>query len=77
MKTISCDICGSTKGVKSLRLPVYRTFDGCDGKTQYEHPKVHIMDIDICENCLAKCTNIHDLRVMGYGGFSVCKNPEL
>ena len=77
MKTIICDICGSNKNVESRSLPVYRTFDGCDGKIQYEHPTVHFETIDICEDCLAKCTNIHDLRVMGYGGFSISNNPEL
>ncbi len=77
MKQLLCDICGSTKDVKSLTLPVYRGYDGCDGKTYYEHPVVDFEVLDICEDCLSKCTNIHDLRVMGYGGFSIDKNPEL
>lgn len=56
---------------------MYRTFDGCDGKTQYDHLVIHIQPIDVCEDCLMKCTNIHDMRIMGYGGIRIAINPEI
>ena len=77
MKIIKCDICGSTEKVEHAIVPVYRMFDGCDGKTFYDKPVIDKAEIDICEDCQRKMTNIKDLRVMGYGGFSIQKNPEL
>ena len=77
MKIIKCDICGSEKEVVSRRLPVYRLHDSCDGLTHYEHPKVHLKDLDICYDCLMKCTNIYDDTVMGCGTISIRQNPEL
>ncbi len=77
MITIKCDICGSTKDVYSAMFPVYRLYDGNDGLTQYEHPKVCFKDMDLCYDCLMKCTNIFDGTVMGYGDFSIRRNPEL
>lgn len=72
-----CDICGEAIGVTSFHLPVYRTHDGSDGLTHYEHPKIYFRNIDICEACLMRCTNIHDDTVMGYGNIFIQKNPEL
>lgn len=77
MKILKCDICGSEKEVTTFRLPVYRLHDSCDGLTHYEHPKVHLTDLDICYDCLMKCTNIYDDTVMGYGDISIRQNPEL
>ena len=77
MKILKCDICGSDKGVTTYRLPLYRLHDGCDGLTRYEHPKVYLKDIDICPECLRKCTNIYDDTIMGYGNISIIQNPEL
>ena len=67
MRTISCDICGSTVNVRNLELPVIRTHDGCDGKTIYKTPHVLMRHIDICDECLRKSATIHDDTVMGYG----------
>lgn len=77
MKILKCDICGSEKEVIALRLPVYRLHDGCDGLTYYEHPEVYLKDLDICHDCLMKCTNIYDDTVMGYGPIYIQQNPEL
>lgn len=64
---IKCDICGSTRDVANHRLPMYRTFDDTDGKTYYKSPQINFEWIDICAECLSKCTNIYDKRVQGYG----------
>ena len=77
MKILKCDICGSDEGISTYRLPVYRLHDGCDGLTQYRRPIVRLADIDICPECLRKCTNIYDDTVMGYGNISIRQNPEL
>lgn len=71
------DICGKEGNVISAQLPMYRMFDSCDGRTWYEHPNVVIKPIDICPDCLRKCTNIYDERVMGYGKISISINPEI
>ena len=77
MKVIKCDICGSEKRVETFKLPIYRTFDSTDGLTSFEQPHVSFAELDICEECLRKATNIHDRRVMGYGDISIDKNPEV
>ena len=77
MKILRCDICGTEKEVSTLRLPVYRLYDSCDSLTHYEHPDVYLRDLDICYNCLMKCTNIYDNTVMGFGSISIQQNPEL
>lgn len=77
MKILKCDICGSDEGIKTYRLPIYRLHDGCDGLTQYGRPIVRLADIDICPECLRRCTNIYDDTVMGYGDISIRQNPEL
>ena len=77
MKIIKCDICGSDKDVNTYRLPVYRLHDSCDGLTWFERPMVYLEDIDICTECLMKCTNIYDDTVMGCGSISIRQNPEL
>ena len=77
MKILKCDICGSDKGVNTYRLPVYRLHDGCDGLTAYERPMVSLKEIDICQECLMRCTNIYDDTVMGFGRISIRQNPEV
>lgn len=79
MKILKCDICGSDKDVRELRLPVYKLRESCDGLTyyDYEHPKVYMKELDICYDCLMKCTNICDDTVMGYGPIYIQQNPEL
>lgn len=77
MKLFKCDICGSTENVETCQVPAYRTFDGCDGKTIYDKPKLTTITIDICESCRLKMTNIHDMRVMGYGDIAIDRNPEV
>ena len=74
---IKCDICGKEGGVRSMHLPVFRTFDETDGRTFYDEPEVEICSMDICPCCLRKATNIHDRRVQGYGDINIEKNPEL
>lgn len=74
---ITCDICGSEKNVKSLRLPMYRMFDDCDGRTFFDNPHIELDAIDICEECLKKSTNIFDQRVQGYGDIVIRENPNL
>lgn len=77
-KTIfQCDICGSEKNVESLRLPMYRMFDSCDGRTFFDKPHIVLDAIDVCEECLKKSTNIFDKRVMGYGDVTITINPNL
>lgn len=73
---IKCDICGSTHKVENRKLPMYRTFDATDGRTYYESPQIVFECIDICEECLSKCTNIHDERVQGYGNIVIENNPK-
>lgn len=75
MKKLICDICGSEKEVVTLRLPVYRMFDGCDGLTHYKKPHVMLQDVDICNECLRKVTNIKDNSIMGHGGMTMTINP--
>jgi len=75
--TITCDICGSEERVMSLRLPMFRTFDATDGKTFYDTPDIVFEDIDICLCCLGKVTNLHDMRVRGFGKILLEQNPEL
>lgn len=78
MKILKCDICGSDKDIRELRLPVYKLHDGSEGfLTYYEHPKVYMKELDICHDCLMKCTNICDDTVMGYGPIYIQQNPEL
>lgn len=73
---IKCDICGSTHKVENLKLPMYRTFDATEGRAYYKSPQIVFECIDICEECLSKCTNIHDKRVQGYGDITVENNPN-
>lgn len=75
MKKLLCDICGGEKEVVTLRLPVYRMFDGCDGRTHYDKPHVMLQDVDICQECLRAVTNIKDHNIMGYGGLTLTTNP--
>ena len=78
MKILRCDICGTDKDIRELRLPVYKLHDGCEGfLTYYEHPKVYMKELDICYDCLMKCTNICDDTVMGYDPIYIQQNPEL
>lgn len=78
IKTIKiCDICGQEGKVHSFELPMFRTFDACDGRTFYDQPMIVTAPVDICPECLSKCTNIHDERVMGYGTISIQVNPML
>ena len=78
MKILKCDICGSDKDVRELQLPIYKLHDGCEGfLTYYEHPEVYMKELDICNECLMKCTNICDDTVMGYGPIYIQQNPEL
>lgn len=74
---ISCDICGSTKNVQNLKIPMYRKFDETDGRTFYDKPEIEFECIDICEDCLRKSTNIFDQRVQGYGDIVINKNELL
>lgn len=77
IKTITtCDICGKEGKVKNLQLPMYRTFDSTDGRTFYNEPVVCFSSIDICPECLQKCTNIYDERVIG-GDIFIHINPIL
>ena len=75
--TITCDICGSEEEVITVYLPVFRTFDATDGRTFYDTPEIVLEDIDICPCCLRKVTNLHDMRVHGYGSLVLEQNPEL
>jgi hypothetical protein len=77
MRVIKCDICGSIEKVETRKLPVYRTFDSCDGQTMFKKPHIDFQEIDICEECLLKATNIYDRRVMGFGEIRISPNPEL
>lgn len=74
---IKCDICGSTHNVHNFKLPMYRTFDATEGRAYYESHHIEFDCIDICEECLSKCTNIHDKRVQGYGDIVIVKNPKI
>ena len=73
----TCDICSSERDVHSRHLPMYRKFDETDGRTFYDEPQIVFETIDICEECLKKCTNIFDQRVQGYGDIVIGKNPNL
>jgi len=77
MIEVKCDICGSTEKVERRKLPMYRMFDGNDGLTRFDHPHIKFQEIDICEECLRKATNIFDQKVMGYGDICISLNPEL
>lgn len=58
-----CDICGADKA-KSYKVPVYRTFDSCDGMTVYKTPRLDVKTLDLCDACALKSTNIHSVGVM-------------
>ena len=75
--TIICDICGAEGDVKTMNLPVFRTFDATEGRTFYDEPSIQFVSLDICLCCLRKATNIHDMRVMGYGDIRIEQNPAL
>lgn len=59
----TCDICGKDRA-SHVRTLVYRTFDGSDGKSFFEKPCFCEENIDLCEDCMAKATNIHSIGVM-------------
>lgn len=77
VQIIKCDLCGSEKEISTYRLPVFKLHDSTDGLCMYEHPYILFKEIDICPDCLMKCTNIYDDTVMGYGDISIKPNPEL
>lgn len=72
---VKCDICGSEINVKSHFVPMYRKFDATEGRVFYDEPHIVFETIDICEECLKKCTNIYDKRVQGFGQISINTNP--
>lgn len=58
---------------------MFRTFDATEGRAYYDNdtPQVHLECLDICSECLSKCTNIHDKRVQGYGDIVIENNPKI
>ena len=58
----SCDICGG-RDAKSYRTLAYRTFDGNDGRNRYKEPVLEAVDVDLCDACARKATNLHDVGV--------------
>ncbi len=62
-KTV-CDICGADNA-KTYRIPTYRTFDSCDGRSSFP-PSLCIENVDLCDKCALDATNIHSVGVMCY-----------
>ena len=77
IQVVKCDICGSEKDVSAQRLPVFKLHDSTDGRSWFKHPVVDFKVIDICPECLMKCTNIYNDTVMGHVNFLIVQNPEL
>jgi len=76
-KTIVCDACGSEKNVHSLQMPVLRKYDSTEGRTSFQPMALRLREIDLCEDCLRKSTNIIDLTIMGYGEVKIVENKGL
>lgn len=75
---VQCDICGGVTSVISATFPMYRRFDATEGRAYRDYGiRIVFENIDICEECLKKCTNIFDQRVMGYGDIVITTNPTL
>lgn len=71
MTIIKCDICGSEINVKSYKVPMYHKFDATEDRSL----QIIFGYMDLCEDCLKKCTNIYDKREQGLGQISIESNP--
>lgn len=72
---IECDICGA-ENAKTYTMPVYRTFDGCDGKTFYKQPHLCKKTVYLCDKCALKSSNVHEIGVMEEKYCIDVLNPE-
>ena len=57
-----CDIC-KKEGAKTYHVLTYRTFDSTDGRSWYNPAKVCEEEMDLCDDCARKATNIHSIGV--------------
>lgn len=62
VNTTVCDICRADEA-QTYRVPVYRTFDSCDGMTCFP-PRPEVKTLDLCDKCALEATNIHSVGVM-------------
>lgn len=57
-----CDVCGK-KGAESYKALAYRTFSSTDSTCKYSEPRFETVNIDLCDECAAKVTALHDIGV--------------
>ena len=57
-----CDIC-KTEGARTYSVLTYRTFDSTDGRFCYNKPQFYVENLDLCDKCAIKSTNIHSIGV--------------
>lgn len=58
-----CDVCGADNAT-SYKMPAYRTFDSCDGRSIYKEPQLVTASVDLCNKCALKVTRLHSVGVM-------------
>lgn len=58
----TCDICGN-ENAQPYRIIAYRTFDANDGRVLYDPPVIEERNMDLCQECAAKSTNLHDTGI--------------
>jgi len=67
MKITKCDICGKSEDIFTTTiLPVYIA-------RKFMRTRIKKLSLDICRECLVKCTNI----CYDQGKFYIRENPEL
>ena len=60
---IKCDICGA-ENAKNVKVLTYRTFSSRDGKIFRGRPTFQQEELDLCDDCVARATNVHAVGVM-------------
>ena len=71
---IKCDICKKQVETQELRIPVRFLTEQNEGKPC--KPYISMTKMDICDDCLLKCTNIEACGAMGYNTYILKESCE-
>ena len=65
IEIITCDVCGRTIETKAQRLSVPVIFHTEQNEGRWSEPYISMEELDLCENCVMKVTNIHATGAQG------------